>query len=188
MIDIREREKPTLVHSGARVFNTPFCDFYIADENNGEVTFDIFSVPQKTVYVGSAHDKSEKTASELDGNYSIRIATDKLSLMKSYYIRCTRQLSYRDADERLLTYGITTETSTLAVSFPNPNDDKKSLGCPECDYEGFDIKPENGEFVLHVFDRTHEYIYIAVAWLTNIGEDTDMASCESAVDVATWWI
>ena len=53
----------------------------------------------------------------------IRLESKDLDIGRSYHIRSSEQLEYRDSDEWLFTYGITKGDMTLSISFPEPNED-----------------------------------------------------------------
>ena len=84
------------------------------------------------------------------------------------------------------TYGLTGKDYTLAVSFPNPNEDVKDLGDYSEDHFSFyNIEVDNGDYILRLFDRDREYIDIFVFWIWNI--QNHMIDYETTCDVSTWW-
>ena len=123
----------------------------------------------------------------------IRINTAELEIGRNYRVRASKPLEYRNSDENLFTYGYTEGEMTFAISFPDPNDEYKTLveyRKPGDKMRWFDFNAvENpgmipAEFCL--IDREREFIYIAAAWIWNIHDHMD--DYESAAEVFTWII
>lgn len=109
---------------------TPYCDFSVSDEEGNAVIFDIMESPEKTprVYIDNDSRKEKIVPSSMCEGKTLRIYTKNLEIKRNYYINTSVELEFRDSDERLFTYGLTVKDYTLAVSFPNPNEDVKDLG------------------------------------------------------------
>ena len=109
---------------------TPYCDFSVSDEEGNAVIFDIMESPEKTprVYIDNDSRKEKIVPSSMCEGKTLRIYTKNLEIKRNYYINTSVELAFRDSDERLFTYGLTGKDYTLAVSFPNPNEDVKDLG------------------------------------------------------------
>lgn len=109
---------------------TPYCDFSVSDEEGNAVIFDIMESPEKTprVYIDNDSRKEKIVPSSMCEGKTLRIYTKNLEIKRNYYINTSVELEFRDSDERLFTYGLTGKDYTLAVSFPNPNEDVKDLG------------------------------------------------------------
>ena len=181
-------QKPDIIiEESAKVLKTPLCDFWIEDIFENRVAFDVIQYPQNyhTVYLNNDPDQEIEAENFFD--CTMRIATKNLMLNKDYYICCSKPLEYRDSDEHLFTYGITLGDKTLAISFPDPNDEikmdfiLKGVEYTKGDLERYDID-EN--LVLCLFDREDEYIYFNLAWIWGINDH--MADYESAAEVWTW--
>lgn len=119
-----------------------------------------------------------------------------MTLKTDYFIVSSKPLNYRDRDERLFTYGLTERDMTLSVSFPDPNEDRKSgflmrgTEYTEEDLKYYNIEPHSdGRFLLRLLDREKPYIYLSAAWIWGIEYiEDDMADYEAAADVWTWCI
>lgn len=109
---------------------TPYCDFSVSDEEGNAVIFDIMESPEKTprVYIDNDSRKEKIVPSSMCEGKTLRIYTKNLEIKRNYYINTSVELEFRDSDERLFTYGLTVKDYTLAVSFPNPNEDVKIWG------------------------------------------------------------
>lgn len=179
--------KQKVLETNAEILVTPLCSFTVEDSNGGIIPFNILDNQTKepTVYIDNSADNIQPV--EFFDGRVIRIPTEKLDLKSDYYIRTSVQLEWRDSDEYLFTYGISTDTETLAVSFPDPNDDIKMLKhdvYTEDDLKWYDIIPENGSYKLRLLDRDEMYVHIPVFWIWNITDHMD--DYESAAEVATW--
>ncbi len=143
-----------------------------------------------TVYLNN--DVDQKTEVENYEDCRIRLETKNLDIGRNYYIKLSEQLGYRDADGWLFTYGITKGNMTLAISFPEPNENyiiRQSINQKEIredDLEGYHIHVNNdqGEIILRVLDHNYLYIYFPVAWIWDI--PGDMNDYEAAADCVTW--
>ena len=107
-----------------------------------------------------------------------------LDIGRSYHIRSSEQLEYRDSDEWLFTYGITKGDMTLSISFPEPNEDYI-----ETLIDGyFEAAPMYAD--KSTFDRIRNemsylsIIYFSVAWIWDILGN--MNDYETAEDCTTW--
>lgn len=100
------------------------------------------------------------------------------------------------ATRRLRRFGLTGESFTFALSYPEPNEVTKdglalidgeliSVGYSEEDLTKYDIEPKDGMFLLRLFDRSEEVIDLFTFWIWNIQHH--MEDYESACVVATWW-
>lgn len=178
------------------MLKTPYCDISITDENGNNILFDVMESPQTepTVYIDN--DINQVVPVICGTGKTLRIYTKNLETNKNYYIRPSLQLEYRDADERLITYGLTGESFTFALSYPEPNENTKaglalidgelvSVGYSEEDLTKYDIEPKDGLFLLRLFDRNEEVIDLFTFWIWNIQHH--MEDYESACVVATWW-
>ena len=167
---------------------TPYCDFSVSDEEGNAVIFDIMESPEKTprVYIDNDSRKEKIVPSSMCEGKTLRIYTKNLEIKRNYYINTSVELAFRDSDERLFTYGLTGKDYTLAVSFPNPNEDVKDLGDYSEDHFSFyNIEVDNGDYILRLLDRDREYIDIFVFWIWNI--QNHMIDYETTCDVSTWW-
>lgn len=188
-----------VIEESAEVLKTPLCDIWIENSNGAKVRFDILENRQD-YHTVSLYNHFHKVREEIEvKNYfdcMLRVATGDLKLKTDYFIRSSKTLDFRDSDERLFTYGLTEGDTTLAVSFPDPNEDIK-IGAlmrggeyTENDLKYYNIEPfEEGRFLLRLLDRKKEFIYLSAAWIWGIEDIEDnMADYESAVDVWTWTI
>lgn len=167
---------------------TPYCDFSVSDEEGNAVIFDIMESPEKTprVYIDNDSRKEKIVPSSMCEGKTLRIYTKNLEIKRNYYINTSVELEFRDSDERLFTYGLTVKDYTLAVSFPNPNEDVKDLvDYSEDHFSFYNIEVDNGDYILRLFDRDREYIDIFVFWIWNI--QNHMIDYETTCDVSTWW-
>lgn len=174
-----------ILEKNAVLLHTPYCDLTLTDEYNNKFAFDILETPQKNVLVYT--DNNENNAvpvTSCDGK-TMRIYTSSLLIRKNYYIHTSVKLERRDSDERLFTDGITGDTYTFAVSFPDPNDDIKFYKYTDDELKKYDIENQGEKYLLRLFDRENEYIDIFTFWIWNIQHH--MSDYESACDVATWW-
>lgn len=172
------------IEKDVSLFRTPYCNFSITDDENKKIRFDIMESPQKNVTV--CIDEKSMNVPELycDGK-TMRIYTRNLELKKNYYIRPSAELEFCDSDERLFTFGITGDTYTFAVTFPEPNEEVKFGNYTEDDLKECDIVYNKGKFILRLYDRSQEYIDIFTFWIWNIQNHMDIY--ESVCEVATWW-
>ncbi|MDE6678248.1 MAG: hypothetical protein K2K02_04330, partial [Ruminococcus sp.] len=121
------------------LFRTPYCDFSVIDDENKKICFDIMESPQKNIpiYIGDKEIISESCC----GGKTIRIYTKNLELKKNYYIRPSVKLEFSSSDERLFTFGVTGDTYTFSVSFPEPNEIVKfNPDYTENDLKEYDIE------------------------------------------------
>ena len=177
-----------ILESNIDILKTPLVDIEIIDEYGEKVFFDILE-SHNTVHsinidnrIIEINDYDEK---------QIRIATSNLEIGKTYFVKTSKSIEYRDSDEHLFTYGYTDDTQTFAISFPDPHDDFKSF--PEYCENNYKMKwyDFNGEMPVGtkavsfcLIDREKEFIYIATAWIWNIQDH--MNDYESAAEVFTW--
>lgn len=181
-----------VLQKDATVFKTPLVDIRIVDESERTITFDI---------VDSFDPKHAEYLREIEGyimpaknNYDekiIQIATKNLEIAKKYYVKTSVPIKRRDSDEHLFTYGLSTADQTFAISFPDPNDEKKWFLRDNRDkmtWYDFNEEATSGTKAVcfTLIDREKEYIYIAAAWIWDIFEH--MQSYESAADIFTWII
>lgn len=138
------------------------------------------------IYIDNDSRKEKIVPSSMCEGKTLRIYTKNLEIKRNYYINTSVELEFRGSDERLFTYGLTGKDYTLAVSFPNPNEDVKDLGDYSADHFSFyNIEVDNGDYILRLFDRDREYIDIFVFWIWNI--QNHMIDYETTYDVSTWW-
>ena len=188
-----------VIEESAEILKTPLCDIWIEDSSGEKVRFDILKNTQKRHTV-SLYNSYHRVREEIEvRNYfdcTIRIGTAGLELKTDYFICTSEPLEFRDSDERLFTYGLTVGGTTMAVSFPDPNEDRK-IGVllsdrkyTEDDLKFFNIEPAtDGRFPLRLLDREKEFIWLAAAWIWGIEDiEENMADYESAVDVWTWTV
>ena len=179
-------KKLTCLEKDAAILKTPYCDITISDENGNHILFDVMETPQTELTVYIDNDENQIVPVTSGTGKTLRIYTKDLEINVKYYIRPSVKLEFRDADERLITYGLTGETYTFAISYPEPNEDIKMYsGYSEKDLVKYDIEPEDDLFVLRLIDRSEEVIDLFTFWIWNIGHH--MNDYESACDVATWW-
>lgn len=174
------------IEKEATLLRTPYCDFSITDEDGNAVSFDIMESPATDPEVWINNDENQIVPIISGTGKTLRIYTKDLQIKKNYYIRTSVDLDWRDSDERLITYGITGENFTFAVSFPNPNEEVKLIpNCTEDDYRYFNIEHSDGVYIMRLYDRNFEHIDIYMFWIWNIQHH--MCDYETACDVATWW-
>lgn len=178
-----------ILKSNVTVLRTPLVDIEIVDESDNNVTFDIVESWNTihTVYI----DNDETKISEVKDfeEKQIRIRTDFLEIGKTYYVKTSIPIEFRDSDERLFTYGYTEGTQAFAISFPEPNELAKILPDEFGDkwiwYDFNGEAPSGTKAVsFYLIDREKEFIYIAAAWIWNIHDH--MQDYESAAEVFTW--
>ena len=188
--------KLTCLEKNVSVFHTPYCDIFVTDENGNNILFDVMDSPEETLTVYIDNDENKEMPVIYGAGKTLRIYTKSLEIKKNYYIRPSVKLEYRDADERLITYGLTGETFTFALSYPEPNETIKDglafidgefvrVGYSEEDFVEYNIEAEDNSFVLRLYDRSNEVIDLFTFWIWNIQDH--MEDYESACDVATWW-
>lgn len=174
------------IEKDAIQLHTPYCDFAITNEDGNAVCFDIEEIPGKDQVVYIDNDENKIAPIEYGAGLTLRIHTKNLELNQNYYIRPSVALEMRCRDERLYTVGITGVDFTFAVSFPDPNDDERpNPNFTEADYRYFNIEPDDGVYILRLYDREYENIYIYMYWIWNIHDH--MIDYEDACEVATWW-
>lgn len=174
------------IEKDVSLFHTPYCDFSVTNDENRKIHFDIMESPQKNIPVYIDDNKKQIVPEIFFGGKTMRIYTKNLELKKNYYIRPSVKLEFSSSDERLFTYGVTGDTYTFAVSFPEPNEMIKfEPDYTEDDLKEYDIEPDEELFILRLYDRSQEYIDIFTFWIWNIHDNMDIY--ESACDVATWW-
>lgn len=192
-------EPDVVIEKSAEILKTPLCDLWIEAFNGERVRFDIFQNRQARHTVSLYnyfHQIREEIEVKNHFHCILRIDTNGLALKTDYFIVSSKLLVYRDRDERLFTYGLTEEDMTLSVSFPDPNEDRKSgflmrgMKYTEDDLKYYDIEHcSDGRFLVRLLDREKPYIYLSAAWVWGIKYiEDDMADYESAVDVWTWCI
>lgn len=181
--------KDKVLESNMTVLRTPLVDIEIVDEDDNNISFDIVNSRNNlhTTYIDN--DVTKITEVKDFEEKQIRIKTASLEIGKTYYVKTSIPIEYRDSDERLFTYGYTEGTQTFAISFPDPNELAKIL--PDEFGDKWSWYDFNGEVPsgtkavsFHLIDREKEFIYIATAWIWNIHDH--MIDYESAAEVFTW--
>ena len=174
------------------VLKTPLTDIWIEDENKTRVPFEIVpnTCEDHTVFLNN--DEKQKTEIKNYEDCRIKLDTKDLEIRRNYYVRSTRCLEFHDSDEWLFTYGVTAEDKTLAISFPQPNDEymmNQVFNNKEIDENGMEgyhlfVIGYSGDIILRVLDSKYRYIYFPVAWIWNIHSNMD--EYETAADCMTW--
>lgn len=172
--------KRKIFKKGIYEFKTPLTTFWIEDEGCNNVAFDIVNNTEEDhkVMINGKHIKVDPN------NYydcQLRIRCKDLKLHKKYYLHSSNKLEYRTADELLSTYGITNNDTTLAISFPDYNEDCTDESSYE--YCGFDYEQP---FAFTLYDYKSEYIYLPIAWISNIKDH--VTNYEDAADAWTWTV
>jgi len=174
------------IERGVTLFSTPYCDITIYDDDKNIISFDVMESPETEPKVYIDNDCSQIVPVTFGEGKTLRIYTKDLKIKANYYIKPSVPLIYRDADERLFTVGVTGDSYTLSVSFPDPNEMVKcEPDYTEEDLVNYNIDIEEDCFVLRLYDREKEYIDIFAFWIWNIQHH--MSDYESACDAATWW-
>lgn len=186
-------EEKRILERGAAVLETPLIDIEFVDEDGKNILFDIADCfdPKHGDYLREIDGYIEPRKNNYDERL-IRIATESLELGKKYYVKTSKPIEYRDSDEHLFTYGRTEDMQTLAISFPDPNDEfkwsddfKKGHKLKWYDFVN-EVKEGTKAVSFYLADREKEYIYMAVSWIWDIFEK--MESYESAAEIFTWII
>ena len=174
------------------VLKTPLVEIWIEDENRNHILFDIVpnTCSDHTVYLNN--DENQKIEVTDYEDCRIRLETKDLEIKKNYYIRSSEPLEPFDSDEWLFTRGITKGYKTLAISFPEPNDEYKTRqlinnnDLNEDDMEGYHLSVigNTGDIILRVLDRKFRQIFFPVAWIWNISSNMD--DYETAAACMTW--
>lgn len=180
-----------VLESNVTVLKTPIIDIEIVDENDKNIPFDIVESwnPIHTTYLDNDVNNIVEVT-DYDEK-QIRIDTSNLEIGKTYFVKTSKPIEYRDSDEHLFTYGYTEDTQTFAISFPDPHDDFKDF--PQYCKDDYRMKwyDFNGEMPsdkkavsFYLIDHEKEFIYIATAWIWNIHDH--MIDYETAAEVFTW--
>ena len=189
-------KKIELLKQNINELKTPLTTFWFENEDGNKINFDLVSNTEKKHLVFI----NDEYVSVDPNNYydcQIRIKTKDLSIGKNYYFHSSNELEWRTADERLATYGTTKRGTTLAISFPEYNEEEvyhqldsarysktRQLDENKFEYCYFDFTKQ--PFRFSIYDYKYEYIYLPIAWITGIKEN--MLEYESAVEVWTWTI
>lgn len=189
-----ESKKTRLNKHGMKtdILKTPLTDIWIEDENKNRIPFEIVPNTCNDHTVCLNNDINQRIEVTNYKDCRIRLETKDFEIRKNYYIRSSRYLEYRDSDEWLFTYGVSTEDKTLAISFPQPNDEymmQKMFSHKEInedDMEGYHLYVDGyrSEIVLRVLDYNYKYIYFPIAWIWDIQGNMD--DYESAAACMTW--
>ena len=153
------------------VLKTPLTEFFIADDTGRKISFDIIpSVNQDhMVWIDNSEEKIQEVENYAEA--TIRIATANLEVGKPYRLHATAEFEPWGSDEHLFTIGTTKGDTTLAVSFPDPNEMCKLIGHEDEERRWYDFdfdRVPNAPVSLRLIDREKEYIYISVAWIWGI--------------------
>lgn len=165
-----------IFEKNATVLYTPYCNFHIEDDDKNLIEFDVLANEYKPlVYIdNSEHQIIPVTCGT---GKTMNIYTSNLELNKNYYIIPSVPLEPRSTGERVFVHGITGDTFTFAVGFPDPNEMRKVDFSPEDTFKMFDIEPKGDCYVLKLLDRTQSYIRIDAYWIWNIAHHMNDYEC-----------
>ena len=191
-----KKKEIKLLKQNISEFKTSLTTFWLENEEGSKINFDLVSNTEEKHLVLI----NDEYVSVDPNNYydcQIRIKTKDLIKGKNYYFHSSNELEWRDADERLATYGITKEDTTLAISFPEYNEEEEyhqldsaryskigQFDESKFEYCYFDFSKQ--PFRFSIYDYKYEYIYLPIAWIIGIKENT--LEYESATEVWTWTI
>lgn len=178
-----------VLESNVTVLQTPLVIIEIVDEFDRNIAFDIVESQNTKHTVCINYDESKIIKVKNFEEKQIRIRTNSLIIGKTYYVKTSVPIENRDSDERLFTYGYTEGTQTFAISFPDPNEEKKMLPDEHrTEWKWYDFNNEvfsgTKAVSFYLIDREQEFIYIATAWIWNIHDH--MFNYECAAEVFTW--
>ena len=173
------------------VLKTPLTDIWIEDESNNRISFDIVpnTCTDHSVYLNNENQEIEVMNYE---DCRICLDTKDLEIRKNYYVRSLERLEFLDSDEWLFTYGITKDDKTIAISFPQPNDEymthqilnNKEINEDEMEGYHLFVIGDSGNIILRILDHRYRYIFFPVAWIWDIQNNMD--DYESAAVCMTW--
>ncbi len=176
-----------MFNNDVKKLTTPLCEFSIVDDNGKSILFDIIPDNEGPCEVWLDSDPKRVIVTENYISCKIRISTNNLNLFSPYYLKTSQSLEYRDADEGLFTYGITSKDTTLSISFPERNEEVKYRQTESTELIKYDIEELNSHtFKIVLLDRSELYIYVAIAWIWGIQDHMDDYEC--AADVLTWTV
>lgn len=183
-----------LLKADVTILKTPVVDIELIDEQGNPLVFDL--IKSRNTYHDVYIDNDEEKIIEAADveKIVIRLSTDRLEIGKTYYVRSSVPIEFRDSDERLFTFGCTIDDKTFAITFPDPNEDlkcfpdlcKKSNPNAKMIWYDFNGEMPSGTKAVsfYLIDREKPYIEIPTAWMWNIHDHMD--DYESAVELFTW--
>ena len=174
------------------ILKTPLADIWIEDDNGNRVSFETVENTCRDHAVHLNNDKDQKVEVTNYKDCRICLDTGDLKIGKEYYVRSSEPLEYLDSDEWLFTYGIRKDDKTMAISFPQPNEEymmhqtinRKEINKEEMEGYYFETDYDHGIIILRILDHKYKYIYIPVAWILDIRNNMD--DYETAAACMTW--